>query len=231
MELVTTFESLSKMALDKYEDTPVTMGILIVDYRQTEAREYILNYLNMFDEMSGKYIDFYLPGYYMYACESQNEWQKRSHQNMCISRHCSSNIPIFINRLDERFYFDDYLFEDFLREFNKKTGISYVYTPMLTLVEVNKKKGYGAIQFQDKMVIELDDGTPRGIKRSGVLFEKIFEIAKKEVHLERFEKEMRMSYVKGNAVKKIASILDGSIIETLVDTTEGIGRYRIKKEV
>lgn len=229
MELVTTFESLSKMVLDKYEDAPITMGILIADYRQTEAREYILNYLNMFDEMSGKYIDFYLPGYYMYACENKNEWSKRSHQNMCISRHRSSNKSIYMTRLGERFYFDDYLFEDFLREFRKKTGIGYLYTPMLILVEVNKEKGYGAIQFQDKMVIELDDGTPSGVKRSGVLFEAIFEIAKKEVHLDHFKKEMRMSYVKGNAVKKIATILDGNIIETLVDTTESIGRYRIKK--
>ena len=61
MELVTTFESLSKKVLQKYEGISITMGILIADYRQTDAREYILNYMNRFDELSGKYIDFYLP--------------------------------------------------------------------------------------------------------------------------------------------------------------------------
>ena len=106
MELVTTFESLSKRVLEKYdEEIPITMGILVADYRQSDAREYILNYLNRFDEKSGKYIDFYLPGYYMFSKESKNEWKNRSHQNICISRHCSSSEPIFISRLNENFYF------------------------------------------------------------------------------------------------------------------------------
>jgi len=229
MELVTTFESLTKMVLDKYENSPVTMGILIADYRQSEAREYILNYLDRFDEKSGKYIDFYLPGYYMYARESKDEWKKRSHQNVCISRHCSKNEPVYITRLEERFYFDDYLFEDFLREFEKRTGINYIYSPMLVLVEVNKSVGYGDIEFQDKMVIDLDDGTPRGIKRSGVLFENIFQIAKREVNLERFGGEIRMHYLKGNAVKTIVDVLEGNLIETIVDNIGEVRKYRIKK--
>lgn len=229
MELVTTFESLSKKVLQKYEGISITMGILIADYRQTDAREYILNYMNRFDELSGKYIDFYLPGYYMYAQESNNDWKTRSHENMCISRHCSSNEPIYISRTNELFYFDDYLFEDFLREFEKKTGISYTYSPMLVLVEVNKAVGYGTIEFQDKMVIDLDDGTPHGIRRSGVLFEQIFAIAKRYVNLDRFEKDIRLHYIRGNAVNTIAGILDGSLLETMVSNVEGIRKYRIKK--
>lgn len=229
MELVTTFESLSKKVLEKYDGISITMGILIADYRQTDAREYILNYMNRFDELSGKYIDFYLPGYYMYARESKNEWKARSHENMCISRHCSSNQPIYIGRTGEKFYFDDYLFEDFLREFEKKTGIHYIYSPMLVLVEVNKSVGYGAIEFQDKMVIDLDDGTSQGIKRSGVLFEEIFTLAKRNVNLAHFGKDMRLYYLKGNAVKAIASILDGNLLETIVSTVEGVRSFRIKK--
>lgn len=229
MELITTFESLSKKVLEKFEGIPVTMGILVADYRQTEAREYILNYLNRFDEKSGKYIDFYLPGYYMYARENENEWQTRSHQNICISRHCSSDNPIHISRLNEKFYFDDYLFEDFLREFEKRTGIAYTYNPMLILVEVNKSVGYGAIEFQDKMVIELDNGIPGGIRRSGILFEEIFAIAQREVNMKWFGKELRMHYIKGNAVKTIVSILEGNLIEAMADTTEGIRKYRIRK--
>lgn len=229
MELITTFESLSKEALRKYEGIPVTMGILVADYRQTEAREYILNYLNRFDEKSGKYIDFYLPGYYMYAKESEMEWAARSHQNMCISRHSSSYEPIHISRRNEKFYFDDYLFDDFLRELEKQTGIVYQYNPMLILVEVNKAVGYGAIEFQDKMIIDLDDGTPGGVKRSGVLFEKIFEIARREVNLDRFNRELGLYYIKGNAVKTIINILEGNWIEAMEDNVEGVRRYRVKK--
>ena len=37
-----------------------------------------------------------------------------------------------------------------------------------------------------------------------------------------------MHYLKGNAVKTIASLLDGNIIEPLVETVEGIMQYRVK---
>ena len=103
-----------------------------------------------------------------------------------------------------------------------------IYSPMLILVEINKRNGYGHLEFQDKMVIDLDDGTPRGVRRSGVLFEEIFNIAKREVRLDRFGREIRMHYLKGNAVKTIASLLDGNIIEPLVETVEGIMQYRVK---
>ena len=75
MELITDFGELSKRILKKHEDEDscVTMGILVADYRQSEAREYMLNYLRRFDMLSGKYIDFYLPGYYMYAKDSKDE--------------------------------------------------------------------------------------------------------------------------------------------------------------
>ena len=95
--------------------------------------------------------------------------------------------------------------------------------------EINKRNGYGYLEFQDKMVIDLDDSTPRGVRRSGVLFEEIFNIAKREVRLDRFGREIRMHYLKSNAVKTIASLLDGNIIEPLVENVEGIMQYRIKK--
>lgn len=229
MELVTDFETLSKNILKKYDaETCVTIGILIVDYRQSEAREYILNYMNRFDKLSGKYIDFYLPGYYMFTEDSKDEWEKRQHYNMCISRHCSMHEPIYLDRTGAPYYFDDYLFEDFLREFNKKAGISYTYNPMLILIEVRKQRYRGQIQFQNRIVIELDENTPRGIRRSGQLFEAIFDIAKREMYLDRFRRELKIRYIKGNAVQKIASILDGNLLETVSESVEGIMTYRIK---
>lgn len=78
------------------------------------------------------------------------------------------------------------------------------------------------------MVIELDDNTPRGIRRSGQLFEAIFDIAKREVNLDRFGKALRMRFIKGNIVQKIASTLDGNIIEAIEESVEGIMTYRIK---
>lgn len=98
---------------------------------------------------------------------------------------------------------------------------------MLILVEVKKNHCRSELQFQDKIVIELDD-THRGCRRSGKLFEAIFDIAKKEVHLDRFGKELKIRYIKGNALQKITSILDGNIIEALGETAEGILQFRIK---
>lgn len=229
MELITDFEGLSKKVLEKYnDDICITMGILVADYRQREAREYIIHYMNRFDKLSGKYVDFYLPGYYMYSKDSKNEWEKREHFNMCISRHCSSKEPVYIDRVGAPYYFDDYLFEDFLREFEKKTGIKYTYNPMLILVEVRKEWCRGKIEYQQKMVIELDDNTSRGLRRSGRLFEAIFDIAKRTVRLDRFKKALRMRYIKGNAVQGIAHMLDGNIIETMEETATDIMRYRIR---
>lgn len=229
MELVTDFEILSKMVLEKYDDeTCVTMGILIADYRQSEAREYILNYMNRFDELSGKYIDFYLPGYYMFTGDSEDEWESRQHYNMCVSRHRSTREPIYLDRTSAPYYFDDYFFEDFLREFSKETGVSYTYNPMLILIEVKNERYRGQIQFQNKIVIELDENSPRGIRRSGQLFEAIFDIAKREMNLHRFERALKIKYIKGNAVQKIASLLDGNFIEAISESAEGIMTYRIK---
>lgn len=229
MELITDFNSLSINILDKYEEESITVGILIADYRQSEAREYILNYLQRFDDLSGKYIDFYIPGYYMYSMDSKDEWKKRAHYNICVSRHCSSEQPVYLDRTKSQYYFDYYLFEDFLREFEKETGIKYTYNPMLILVEVSKSTYRGELKFQKKMIIELDDNTPRGCRRSGELFEEIFEIAKKNVFLDRFKKGLRMKYIKGNAVQQLAGALDGSYIEKLEETTEGLLKYRIKQ--
>lgn len=229
MELVTDFETLSKKVLEKYADEVcVTMGILIADYQQSEAREYILNYMNRFDELSGKYIDFYLPGYYMFTEDSTNEWERRQHYNMCVSRHCSVHVPIYLDRTGAPYYFDNTLFENFLREFEAKTGVSYTYNPMLVLIEVQKDRYRGQIQFQNKIVIELDENSPRGIRRSGLLFEAIFDIAKREGKLDRFGRELKIKYIKGNAVQMIASILDGNLIEAISESVQGVMTYRIK---
>lgn len=45
------------------EDWLHTAGILVADYRISEHREYIFNYVELFDRDSDSYIDFYLPGY------------------------------------------------------------------------------------------------------------------------------------------------------------------------
>ena len=50
--------------IKRYNDyEQITFGILLADPRQTEAREYILNYLDVFNKQSKHYFDFFLPGF------------------------------------------------------------------------------------------------------------------------------------------------------------------------
>lgn len=99
---------------------------------------------------------------------------------------------------------------------------------MLLLVEVDRKKGRGQIEFQDKLVIELDEDTNRGLRRAGELFDRIFEIAKKEVNLDRFGSGVRMYYIKGKAVQNIIGALNGEWVESIADVTNDVMRFRIK---
>ena len=58
-----SFERFQSDILEVYGDYGdkeyVTFGILIADPRQTDAEEYIFNYIDIFNDESGKYIDFF----------------------------------------------------------------------------------------------------------------------------------------------------------------------------
>ncbi len=56
-------------------DEIVTFGILVADWQMSKAREYIVDYMNRFDQNSGKYIDFMVLGYGEDS-KSQNEADK-----------------------------------------------------------------------------------------------------------------------------------------------------------
>lgn len=61
---------------------------------------------------------------------------------------------------------------------------------MLILVEISEGVCRGKLKYQRKMVIELDDNPNRSCRRSGELFEAIFEIAKGEVQLDGFSSNL-----------------------------------------
>ncbi len=53
------FDRLKYEIIEWYSDIdiPITFGILTADYEQSLAREYIINYIDVFDKRSNKYID------------------------------------------------------------------------------------------------------------------------------------------------------------------------------
>lgn len=230
MNPVGTFDEICKKVLLKYEDDEVvTIGILVADWQQDEAKQYIVDYMDRFDRKSGKYIDFYIPGYYEKSNELNEEINKKYHPNSYVKW---DDIPgaaaFFLRRESMPYYFDKFLFDDFIEEMEVRMGIRYTYNPLLLLVEVDRKKGRGQIEFQDKLVIELDEDTNRGLRRAGELFDRIFEIAKKEVNLDRFGSGVRMYYIKGKAVQNIIGALNGEWVESIADVTNDVMRFRIK---
>ena len=102
---------------NRYSDYDVvTFGILIADPRQTEAREYILNYLQVFHNASGELFDFYLPGY------------------SSVQYGDLESFGITIDRTE--YYFGKRLFLEFLQELNRNFGIQYTFNPMLILMSM-----------------------------------------------------------------------------------------------
>lgn len=227
---VSNFDEICGAILENYEyDETVTIGILVADWRQDEAKQYIINYMDRFDKKSGKYIDFYIPGYYEKSRAINAEISKKYHPNSCVNLNNISVEPAFyISRKNTPYFFERVLFENFIEEMESRMMVEYTYNPMLLLVEVNKKKGRGSIEFQNKLVIELDEDSNRGLRRTGNLFDKIFEVAKKEVNLDRFGAGVRMYYIKGKAVKNIVNVLNGEWLEALTDVTGDVVRCRIK---
>lgn len=151
------------------------------------------------------------------------------HPNVCVTGDFFSNdIAFFLRRESMPYYFHKFLFDDFITEMEERMGIKYTYNPLLILVEVDRKNGRGQIEFQDKLVIELDEDTNRGLRRAGELFDKIFEIAKREVNLDRFGSGVRMYYIKGKAVQNIISVLNGEWVEAIANVTDDVMRFRIK---
>lgn len=232
MNPVRTFDQITQEILDKYDYKTITVGILIADGNQTAARDYIINYMDKFDKESGKYIDFFVPGYCERISDSTVSIENRYHPNAYEKWICMGDLPMFIIRRNQTaYYFDKFLFDDFIEEMETKMCIEYTYNPMLVLVEVNKSKDRGKIEFQNKMVIELDEDSDRGVTRAGILFNRIFEVAKQEVGLDRFKQNVRMYYIKGNAVNNIIRVIQGDWLESVENVVGDIKRFRIKKNV
>ncbi len=45
------------------KNKPRYLGVLFCDIEQQDAKEYIINYMEVFNKSSGEYFDFYIPGY------------------------------------------------------------------------------------------------------------------------------------------------------------------------
>ncbi len=130
-------------------------GVLFCDVRQRNAREYVLNYLNVFQTRSGKFIDFYIPGYLPTLF---NGTSVHKDTEICIG--------------DQIYKFDNKQYDNFCTNFEKDFNISYPFSSTLVLMEY---KG-GNFSTARKIVFELENND-NGIQTAGNLFLQIFKCA------------------------------------------------------
>lgn len=237
MNIVRGFEDIARSVLEgKPDDAVVTFGVLVADRGQDEAYQYILRYLTDFDEASGNYIDFFVPGYYIAPNDYVNYYSVDNekslfHPNAYSSYWADRAKAIYITR-DERkicYYFDEDMFRKFRRKMRREWQIEDTYNPMLILVEVSKENYRGELAYQKKLVIELDDNETHSVRRSGELFEEIFKIAQRESGLDGYARELRKYYIKGAAVQNVLNCLSGNFIEVIEKVSDDLIKCRIKE--
>lgn len=189
---------------DYGKDEYVTFGILIADYRQTDAREYIYNYIDLFDKESGRYFDFFIPGY--------GELNYVGDARKCFTIR------------EKDYYFSERLFKDFCAQLSIYFDIKYSFNPMLILMAMIPNK----IHTAKCIAIYLDDDKNYGVKRSGVLFRKIFSFAVHDPTIEGFESFFRKTYIMGDCIDSILNLFGkGSLVE-LKNYSRKYRCYKIK---
>lgn len=205
---------------DCYDE--ITFGILIADPRQSEAQEYIYNYLNVFHDASNKLFNFFIPGYKKIIYDS-------GAYNMNISRATTSSVyfdgshyRIKFNNIE--FEFEQKLFDEFCKELNSYFGIRYTFNPMLILMCMKP----GHIHTARYIVIELDDNEFHSARRSGQFFMNLFATVRPDDNLEHIQHDIINTFLKGNLLDSIVNAISGSWLDAIKPIGKEIKRYRIK---
>ncbi len=223
-----TFEDISYAILNNMkDDITATIGILVANGMQSSAKDLVLDHMNTFDNKSGDYIDFYLPGYYHNIKDGISE--TCLHDNAIY--HPEDNMmEVFRLKRDgkqQKYYFDEGLFSVFLSKMELDMNIKYTYSPMLILVEVSKDNCRGDLRYQKRVVIELGNDA----KRSSLLIDALCEAAKKEIGLKSLRNNLYSYYFKATVMDNVIKFLQGDWIEALSNTYNDIQKFRIKEIV
>ena len=194
--------------LDVYQDYTsddiISFGILIADPRQQESKEYIINYLEMFDYYSDKYFDFFIPGY------TTEEWESDSER-------------CFVLR-SKKYYFSRQMFLDFIINLKDEFNIKYTYNPMLILASMKPAQKHTA----EFIILELDDNDSHSVKRSGQLFETIFDVARKDPTVKTIGNTLMMTSIKSGFLDSVVRAIDNGMLSELISSTKRIRRFKIR---
>lgn len=182
-------------------DIPITFGLLVADYRQQLCREYILNYIDRFNYRSDRYINFYLPGYFEEDLYSSTQ---------------------IIKIAGKQYYFNDEKYMEFLGKLEIDFEIGYIYNPTLILMEYDR----GNFNQTKRILIELDHNGA-DIKKTGELFENIFELAKHHVNINEFSNEMMKKEFKRGLFDRVLKVVDNKLVTEIYDTYGRVKKFKL----
>lgn len=211
------FERFKCDILEHYSDyDEITFGILIADPRQTECREYILNYLTVFNKESGKLFDFFIPGY------DKVKYNKESIKSPFFE--FKPNGRIYIHQDNISFQFDEEMFNHFRDMLKQTFDIPNTFNP--TLILMSMKPGY--METVKYITIELDDNEHHSARRAGQFFIDLFDAVKSDNSLEHIQYHMGKTYVKGNLLDSIINSIGKNWLTEIYNTSKNMKKYRIK---
>lgn len=103
-------------------------------------------------------------------------------------------------------------------------GIQYTYNPMLILMSIVP----GHLHTAEYIVIELDDNESHSARRSGLFFQKLFEIVRDNPDLKHIKVFMGMTELKGNMLETLIKDIAPSWLLPTVSIGRELRRFRIR---
>lgn len=155
----------------KGTDIPITVGILVADYRRRFCQENIIDQIDRLNKKTGELIDFYIPGY------------EKTLQYECFEIAADNRVEYN----GEKYRFSSEKYNDFLDALEKK-GIKVTGRTQLLLVPFEN----GHLWFKDTLMFDLEKSEE--VERVGsvkLFFDYLIKISRETTDFEVFRKTIR----------------------------------------
>ena len=152
--------------LSEYEEESKAIGFLIAKPQVQGTQESIIQEFNYYNYRSGKYIDFFLPGYSMYG-------------------HNNSGDEILIGHINNaEIYYSDQMFCNFIEEIEYQSKWEYSGETELLIVNSIKQK----LDYSNCLLIHFEKAIKvQAIPSIRNFMEKIIRLSKKETDTQEFQ--------------------------------------------
>lgn len=173
---------------DKGTDMPITVAILIADFRRQYARENIFNYLDYYDKKSGPLFDFYIPGY-------------------CLIDEIRE--PETYNFKESNYAFSSKLYDEFIKKLESYRIKVQLQTEII-IIEYEK----GCLDFSHCLHCNLEACQSEGkIESAKQFLDALIEISKKTVEYKEFKLQIKTKSIVRFIKHDLTKVLTGTVLK------------------